>query len=286
MIKEIKEFLFNILLLTIGAILAAFAIELFLVNNNIIDGGVLGVSIILHQIFIDKLHLNWNLGFFVFFLNLPFIILALKKFGLRFVFSTFYSVTVLSIALMLWTPYPPLTKDLLLVSVFGGIVLGLGVGIVLRNTGSMDGTEILSILLAKKTGFSVGEIIMFFNVFIFAVAGFVFGKENAMYSVLTYFIAYRVIDIVQEGLNESKSVIIVSEKSEEIGQKIMKTMDTSITYLNAIGGYSGDEKKVIFFITSRLEIAKLKKIIKTIDPRAFVAIEDVHEVDGTRIKRK
>jgi len=165
-------------------------------------------------------------------------------------------------------------------------VLGIGVGLVLRNNAAMDGTEILSIRLAKKYGFSIGEIIMFFNVFIYAAAGFLYGWDKAMYSVLVYFITYKVIDIVLEGLNESKSVNIISDKSEEIGNAIIKKLDIGVTYISGTGGYSGAEKKIIYCVISRLEMAKLKDLIRSIDPSAFLAVENVHEVEGVRIKEK
>ena len=138
----------------------------------------------------------------------------------------------------------------------------------------------------EKMSFSVGEIIMFFNIFIFIAAGFVFAWENCLYSMLTYFIAYKVIDIVLEGVNESKSIRIISDKAEEIGQQIIETMNTSVTYMDVVGGYSKAPKKLVYCIISRLEIVKMKELIKTIDPTAFLTIENVHDVEGVRIKKK
>ena len=177
------------------------------------------------------------------------------------------------------------TSDLLLATVFGGIILGLGVGIVLKNEGSMDGTEIMSLVLSKKFGFSIGEIIMGFNVIIYAAAGFVFGAEKAMYAIITYFIASKIIDAVLEGLNNSKSVRIISDKSYEIGQALLERLDVGVTYLDGEGGFSGKEKKLIYCVVARLEMAKLKEIVKEIDPAAFVAVVDVHETYGGRIKK-
>ncbi|MDD3238450.1 MAG: YitT family protein [Candidatus Gastranaerophilales bacterium] len=271
----IRKFIF----LTLGAIIAAFALEGFLVPNRIIDGGVVGISIMCHTL------TSKPLGLFIFCLNLPFLFLAYKKFGKRFVLSTLYSVSVLSIFVTVFKT-TQVTNDFTLAAVFGGVILGLGVGLILRNEGSLDGTEIVSIRLAKKIGFSVGEIIMFFNVFIFLAAGFLYGWSQAMYSILTYFIAYKVIDIVIEGLNESKSIRVVSDFSNEIGQAIINDLDASVTYIDAEGGFSGAKKRIVFCIISRLELMKLKKIIKDIDPTAFIAIENVHEVEGVRIKKK
>ncbi len=276
-----KKLLINIVTMTLGAFIAAFAIECFLVPNRIIDGGIIGISIMAHY----KTLLP--LGMFTFVLNLPFIFLAWKKMGKLFVFSTFYAVSMLSIAIQMipvWMQGKHVS-DPFLACIFGGVILGTGVGLILRSNASTDGTEIIAITMARKIVFSVGEVIMFFNLFIFLAAGIVFDSwQSAMYSILTYFIAYRVIDIVIEGLNESKSIFVISDLSKEIGQAIMDQFDTSITYFAGRGGYSKQEKEIIYCVINRLEIAKLKQTVKSIDEKAFIAIENVHEVDGVRIK--
>lgn len=276
---NIKGLINRFIFLTLGSIIAAFSLEGFLVPNRIIDGGIVGISIMCNTL------TNQPLGLFIFFLNLPFIFVAMQKFGKMFVLSTFYAVSVLSIFVTVFAGNQ-VTNDLTLASVFGGVILGFGVGLVLRSEGSLDGIEIVSIRLAKKFGFSVGEIIMFFNVFIFITAGFLYGWRQAMYSILTYFIAFKLIDIVIEGLNESKSVMIVTDYSEKIGQSIIDNLDTGVTYIDAEGGYSGAKKRIIYCVISRLEIIKIKNLTKSIDPTAFIAIENVHEVEGVRIKKK
>ena len=212
--------------------------------------------------------------------------MALQKFGKMFVFLMFYGVIMLSVfsEIFLHSKYV-VTNDTLLAALFGGMILGAGVGLVLKSNASLDGTEILAIKLAKKQPFSVGEIIMFFNIFIFTVAGFVYGADKAMYSAITYFIAYRVIDIVLQGLNEAKSVFVMSPKYEEVGKEIMKVLDKSVTYLNAEGGYSGAKSKLIYCVITKIEIQKTKEIINSIDPQAFIAIQNVHEVDGKRYRK-
>jgi len=265
--------------LTLGAFIAGFALEGFLIPNKMIDGGIIGISIMLSTI------TKANLGLLILFINLPFIFLALKKLGKVFVIQTLYAISMLGLSVNVLHHHIA-TDDLLLATVFGGVVLGIGVGIVLRNNASMDGTEILAIRFAKKLGFSIGEIIMFFNVFIYTCAGFLYGWDRAMYSVLVYYIAYKVIDVVLEGFNESKSVTIISDKADDIGNEIIKMLDISVTYINAKGGYTGAAKKMIYCVISRLEIAKLKDLIRTIDPTAFLAIETVHEVDGVQIKKR
>jgi len=266
--------------LTLGAFIAGFALEGFLIPNKMIDGGIIGISIMLSSIFPKA-----NLGLLILFINTPFIFLALKKLGKVFVIQTLYAISMLGLSVNMFHRHIA-TDDLLLATVFGGVVLGIGVGIVLRNNASMDGTEILAIRFAKKLGFSIGEIIMFFNVFIYTCAGFLYGWDRAMYSVLVYFIAYKVIDVVLEGLNESKSVTIISDKAEDIGNEIIKKLDISVTYIDAKGGYTGVAKKMIYCVISRLELAKLKDLLRTIDPTAFLAIETVHEVDGVQIKKR
>lgn len=275
--KEMAMFLINkLLFLAFGAFIAAFALECFLVPNNIIDGGVVGVSMILSYI------TKYNLGLLILVLNIPFLCLAFTKMGKYFVFQTLYAVTMLAIGINIFQSYH-ITDDLLLATVFGGIILGTGVGIVLKNEGSLDGTEIMSLVLSKKFGLSVGEIIMAFNVIIYFCAGLVLGWNKAMYSVLTYFIAYRVIDIVLEGLNSSKSVRIISDKAYEIGQELIDKFEISVTYLKGVGGYSKQEKTLIYCVVSRLELTKVKEVVKEFDSKAFMSIVDVHETYGSRM---
>ena len=268
------------LIISLGAAIAACALEVFLVPNNIIDGGIIGISII-----VDHFMKEVQLGQVIFCLNIPFIFLALQKLGKRFVFNTFWGVSSLSVFVNLFHGHQ-ITEESILASIFGGVILGLGVGLILRNKGSLDGTEIVALRLAPKLGFSVGEIIMTFNVFIFFAAGFVFGFDKAMYSMLTYYIAYKVIDIVLEGLNESKSVRIITDYSQEMGDRLIKEMGASVTYIDAVGGYSGQSKRIVYCVISRLEIVKLKEIVKEVDKTAFIAVENIHEVEGVRIKKR
>ncbi|MBD5401674.1 YitT family protein [bacterium] len=269
----------NLLFLTFGAIVTAFALEAFLVPNNIIDGGIIGISMIISHVS------KWNLGILVLVLNMPFILLALKKMGKKFVFQTAYANVILALSINFFHHYK-VTGDVLLATVFGGIILGVGVGLILKNEGSLDGTEILSLLVSKKFGCSVGEFIMGLNLFIYLVAGKVFGWESAMYSIMTYFIASKVIDIVMEGMNSSKSVRIISDESCAIGQALIEKLDISVTYLQGIGGYTGQDKDLIYCVISRLELPKMLDIIKEIDPKAFVSVVDVHEVYGGRFRKR
>jgi uncharacterized membrane-anchored protein YitT (DUF2179 family) len=275
-----QKFLWRVFMMLVGASLVSVGLEIFLVPNNIIDGGIVGISIIAS-------HLSgWNLGLFLFVLNLPFLFLGYKQIGKTFALSTLFSVAVMSIGTNLLHPVQPLTIDPLLAAVFGGIILGTGVGLVIRSGGSLDGTEIVAIVFTKKLPMSVGEIVMFFNLFILASAGFVFGWNNAMYSLIAYYIAFKMIDLTIEGFEESKSVWIISERNQEIASSIIDRLGRGVTYLNGEGAYTGNEKKVIFCVITRLEEAKLKSIVDEIDPKAFLAVGNIHDVKGGRFKKK
>ncbi len=270
----------RVILITIGALFMATGLEIFLIPNQVIDGGVTGVSIMLSHITGAKL------GIFLFLLNLPFVYLGYKQFGKTFAISTIYGIIMLSIFATYFHPIPPFTEDILLATLFGGILLGVGVGLVIRNGGALDGTEILSIVISKKVPFSVGEIVMFINLFILGSAGFVYTWDRAMYSILAYVVAAKAIDIVITGMEESKSVWIISEEANEIGDAINNRLGRGVTYLHGEGAYTGDNKKVIFCIITRLEESKLTTIVEGIDPSAFLAIADISEVRGGRFKKK
>ena len=265
----------------LGGFIVAVALEMFLLPNKIIDGGVIGISMMISYI------TKWNLGLLIFCINIPFMLIALKSLGKKFILNTFIATALLSVATNVVMNLHPVTNDLLLATIFGGIFLGLGVGLILRNSASLDGTEMLSIVLSKRLKIvSVGELLMGMNLFIYTAAGFLLGWERAMYSILTYFVASKVIDTVIEGLDKAKSVRIVSEFWEEIGDSIMKELDTSVTYVKTKGGYSKQEKILTFCVVNKFDIPKLKEVVHDIDPRAFIVTEDVHEVEGVRIKKK
>ncbi|WCN38229.1 YitT family protein [Aneurinibacillus uraniidurans] len=268
------------LFIFLGAALVSIGLEIFLVPNNIIDGGIVGISIILSHL------TGLTLGLFLFLLNLPFLIIGYKQIGKTFAISTLLGVSVMSIGTSLLHPVSSVTEDPLLAAVFGGIILGIGVGLVIRYGGSLDGTEIVAILFNKKLPFSVGETVMFFNIFILGSAGFVFGWDRAMYSLIAYFIAFKMIDVTILGLDESRSVWIISDKDEEIGDALLRRLGRGVTYLSGEGAYTGERKKVVFCVISRLEEAKLKTIIEDIDPGAFLAVGAISNVKGGNFKKK
>lgn len=268
------------ILLFIGSIIAAIGLEIFLVPNNIIDGGIVGISIMVSHV------TGLPLSLFLVVLNIPFLYLGYAQIGKTFALSTLFSIVSLSYWVSVFHPIPGLTSDLFLAAIFGGIIVGIGVGLIIRYGGSLDGTEIVAILLDKRTSFSVGEIIMFFNLFILTSAGFVFSWDKAMYSLVAYFVAFKVIDTVIEGLDESKAVMIVSDKPDEIAETLMARLGRGVTVLHGEGGYTKERKDVLYCVITRLEMAKLKSIVDEVDENAFVTFNDVHEVMGGQFKKR
>ncbi|QYR20855.1 YitT family protein [Paenibacillus sp. sptzw28] len=274
------EIMLRILFITVGAALVSVALEIFLVPNKIIDGGIVGVSIMVSHF------TGLPLGVFLFLLNVPFLVIGYKQIGKTFALSTLYGVSVMSIGTTLLHPVDPLTYSTFLAPVIGGVILGIGVGLVIRFGGSLDGTEIIAILLSKKLPFSVGEVVMFFNLFILGSAGFVFSWDSAMYSLIAYYIAFKMIDVTLEGFDESKSVWIISDEAKEIGEAIMSRLGRGVTFLNGEGGFTGGTKRVIFCVITRLEEAKMKSIVQELDPSAFLAVGNIHDVKGGRFKKR
>ena len=274
------ELIKRFVLITIGAMAMAVGLELFLVPNTILDGGVAGVSIIVSKL------TGLPLGIFLFIINLPFLFLGYRQLGKVFVISTLYGIAVMSATAGYLHHVEAVTDDHLLAVLFGGLILGFGVGLVIRSGGALDGSEIVAILLSQKLHMSVGQIVMFINVFIFAVAGFVFNWDAAMYSVFAYFIAFKTIDIVVEGLDESKSVIIVSKKYSEIAEAIAEQLGHSLTFLAGKGSFSQQDLQVIYCVITRLELARLKTLVQEIDPKAFISIANVADVYGEGFRKK
>ncbi|MBB6673408.1 YitT family protein [Cohnella nanjingensis] len=274
--SAVLKFLF----ITAGAIMAAVALELFIVPNAMIDGGITGISIILSHL------TGWPLGLFLFVINLPFLWLGFRQVGRTFAVSSLYGIGLMSAATALLHPVPAFTSEKLLALAFGGLILGTGIGLVLRFGGSLDGTEIVAIIISAKIRMSVGQIIMILNLFIFIAAGFLFGWDSAMYSIFTYYIAFKMIDVVVEGLNESKSVTIISTEFEEISDAIIQRLGRTTTFIYAKGGYLKEDLLMIYCVVTRLELAKLRAVVHDIDVRAFIAIESVSEVQGGDFRKK
>lgn len=277
--KENKiHMVYRFIMIILGAGLAATSIQLFLIPNNFIDGGIIGISLIIA-------HLSpLSFGMLVVLLNIPFIYSGYKYIGKNFVISTVIGIVALAVIETVLDHAAPLTHQPILAAVFGGLLLGAGVGIVIRHGGSLDGTEILGIIFTKKLPFSIGEFVMFLNIFIFTWAGFVFGWEEAMYSVMTYFVAYKTIDAVIQGLDETKAVIIVSDQYDELSDALIQRLGRTVTKLKGKGGFKDEDKDVIYVVVTRLEVTKLKLITHDIDPNAFITIMSTQEAQGSKFK--
>lgn len=275
-LKNVKEFFF----LFLGTILAAVALEFILIPNRIIDGGVVGISIIAGHL------MNMPVSLFTFVLNIPFLFFGYKQIGRTFVVKSLFAITSLSVWLTFLGGKFLFTEDVFLASVFGGMLLGIGVGTVIRFGGSLDGTEMVAIVVDKKTTFSVGQIVMFFNLFILSSAGLVFSPDRAMYSLVTYFIAYKFMDMIVDGFEKEKAILIITDKGDEVGEAITARLGRGVTFMDGKGGYSKGEKQILYSVITRLEIAKLKDIIKSLDENAFVAVSDVSDVVGGKNRKK
>lgn len=260
--------------LAIGAFLAAVSIRIFLVPNQLIDGGVIGVSMILARLYGDSF-----LSYALVLLNVPFLILAYTHIRRSFVLHMLVAVVLFAGFLALLRMAPSFTSDPLEVIVFGGALLGVGCGLIIRHGGCTDGTEILAILINRKKGFTVGQVVLFINVFIFCAYGWIFHDWHiALRSLMMYIVAFKMIDLVIVGLDELKSVLIISSKPKELGNAIMNELGLGLTIMHGKGGFSGDTREILFVIVERLDLSELKDIVLQADPTAFMAIEDLHEV--------
>ena len=267
----------NFIMLTIGAVISAFALELFLIPNTILDGGITGISIIIYKI------TNIPLSILVVFLNIPFFYVGYRNLGKKFLLRAVYSMLTFSLFLSFFEIFKPFTEEILLATVFGGALLGLGVGLVIKCGGCNDGTESVAIVISKKTNLSVGQIVLCFNLIIYGVAGFIFGFDRAMYSLLTYVITFKVIDFVSEGLEQAKAAMIITDKGSSISKEIYKKLGRTTTTLKAKGLISG-EKEVMYCVLTRIEIFELRHIVEEMDESAFVTITDVSDIIGNHIK--
>ena len=274
-LKHVWEFL----MLALGAVIAAFAIEEFLVPCKILDGGVVGISIIANYL------TNIPLSLLTFVLNIPFLIVGFRVIGREFFVKAGFAMVTFSIFLEVFAPMGDVTRDSLLAVCFGGIILGIGVGIVISFGGCLDGTETVAILLNRKTDFPVGRTVLFFNIVIYSIAGFLFGFDRAMYSLLTYYITSKVLDFIDNGMNQAKAAMIITNDGEEIADMIYKQMGRTVTIMEGAGLISG-KKDVLYCVLNRLEVYELKKLINEADTSAFIAINEVSEIIGNHIKKK
>ena len=275
----LRKFVSTFVALSGGAAAAAFAIEEFLVPATILDGGVVGVSIIISTL------TPVSLSILTFILNFPFLIVGLKTLGKRFFSYAIYSMAMFSVMLRVFEKFINVTSDPILAAVFGGVLLGFGVGLVLRGGGCLDGTEIVALLVSRKTRLSVGQIVFGINIVIYGVAGILFGWDRAMYSLLTYFISFKIIDMVEEGMEQAKSVMIITDDGKAMADAIYQKLGRTCTMMSGTGRISG-EKSVLYCVVTRVELSAMRRIIREADGSAFVTISDVSEIVGDHIQRK
>jgi len=257
---------------------AALGIKGFLVPNGFIDGGITGISMLTSHIF------SINLSVLIFIINLPFILLAFKHIGRNFAIYSALSIVGLSIFLHFYE-FPCFTHDKILAAFFGGIFIGAGIGLSIRAGAVLDGTEILALILSRKSSVTVGEVILFINVVIFSCGYYFLGVEATMYSILTYFAASKTIDYLLHGIEEYNGMLIISEKSDEIKKQIVEKTDRGVTIFKGKGGYYQEEKEIVFCLVTRLELGRFKELVINIDPKAFIVVQSINEASGGMIKK-
>ncbi len=269
--------LINFFMLTLGSIIGAFALETILIPNTILDGGVTGISIIISKL------TSIPLSILVLILNIPFVYVGYKNMGKGFLMRAVYSMVLFSLSLSYFAYFDTLIDTILLATVYGGALLGFGVGLVIHAGGCVDGTESVALVISKRTSLSVGQVVLIFNLIIYFVAGFIFGIDRALYSLLTYFITYKVIDLVSEGFEQAKAALIVTEKGTDMAEEIYKRLGRTVTKLKGKGLISG-EKEVLYCVLTRIEVFELKRICENLDQSSFISILEVSEIIGDHIK--
>lgn len=262
--------------IAIGAFLAAFALEVFFIPNRLIDGGIVGVAMIFGNIFGKHL-----IPLFLLIFNLPFIWLAYKSLGKMFVVHVFIANLLFAGSMVFINNVLDIhfQGDPLEVVVIGGAILGIGIGLIIKYGGCLDGTEILGIIINRRTGITVSQVVLACNIVIFCTAGIVFRDWHPpLLSLIAYIVVVKIMDSVIVGLDETKSVLIISSKSKAIADSIIHELGLGLTIMYGRGGYSGDEREILYVIAERLQLAELKELIHREDPAAFIAIENLHEV--------
>lgn len=278
--RLIKEFL----LLLLAVFSAGFGLKGFLLPNNFIDGGAVGISLLLAEV--TKIPLSILLVV----VNLPFIIIGIRTISIEFAVKTGLAIGALSLLVAVF-PYPQITSDKLLIAVFGGFFLGSGIGLAVRGGGVIDGTEVLAISLSRKIGITIGDFILIINVIIFSIAAYLFSMDIALYSILTYLAASRTVDFILEGIEEYTGVTIVSEKADDVRAMIVEKLGRGVTVYRGEGGFgkrglSRNDIKIIFTVITRLEINQLQTELEKIDEHAFMVMHSIKDTKGGMIKKK
>lgn len=274
--KSISAIIIMYSAMVLGAFLAAFSISVFFFPNNLIDGGTLGVAMILANLFGQS-----YFPIFIMITLLPFIYLAYRSIGKTFVIHTLAALMLFStFSYLLHEYFPsPFSGEIIEIVVIGGCIYGIGIGLIIRYGGCLDGTEILGIMINRSTGFTVGQVVLVCNVFIFGASGLVFQDWHPpLLSLITFMVVAKVMDLVVVGFDETKSVLIISQHSRNISEAIIHELGLGLTVMYGRGGFSGEEQEILYVIAERLQLSDLKDIIYREDPSAFIAIENLHEV--------
>jgi uncharacterized membrane-anchored protein YitT (DUF2179 family) len=277
-----KDFLRKIgsgLFLVVGILSAGLGLKGFLLPSHFIDGGVTGVSMLISALS------SFSLPVLILIINAPFIIIGYRQIGKMFALKSALAITGLAICLA-FLPYPEATKDKLLAAVFGGFFLGAGIGLSIRAGGVLDGTEVMALILSKKIGTTVGDIILLLNIVIFSVAAIFLGLEPALYSVLTYFSVSKTMDFLIHGIEEYNGITIISARSEEIKESILNDLGRGVTVYKGMGGLTNAEQDILFCVVTRLEIPRLKNVVKAIDDAAFIAVHRISDATGGVMKKQ
>jgi len=281
---NIERMIKDTLFISSGVLAAGFGLKGFLLPNKFLDGGVMGISLLVYYL------TEINLAYLVFIINLPFVVIAYTQVSKKFAAKTLLAIFLLAVVLR-FLEFPIITSDKLLISVFGGFFLGAGIGLSIRGGSVIDGTEVLAIYSSRKTTLTVGDFILSFNIIIFSVAAYVVNIETALYAILTYLVASKTVDFVVHGIEEYTSVMIVSERSDEIKRAITGKMGRGVTILKGSGGggknvQTPQDYDVIYTVITRLELQKMKTEIAKIDENAFVVENSVNDIKGGMIKKR
>ena len=267
--------------ITLGAVLTAIALNMFLIPNKVAAGGVSGMATVIHYL------VGAPVGVTMLALNIPLFFASVKVLGAKFGLRTLLGAAILSLAIDLTAPYTPvLTHDLLLSSLYGGVLSGIGMGLVFRFGGTTAGTDLLAAIINKLTRISVGQALLAVDFFVIASAGIAFASaELSLYALISLWLTSYIIDLVQEGPSTAKAFFIVSQRPEAVAERIMNDMDRGVTFLQGKGGFTGQSRDVLFCVVSTSEVIRLKNIVDDVDPRAFVIVADAHEVLGEGFSR-
>ena len=281
----VPSWLSEILYTASGILFCGFALKGFLIPNQFFDGGVTGISLLVHEIY------HVNIAYVIILANIPFIIMGAYQINRRFAFRTLLAVVGLGLCL-LFIPYPQITSDKLLVSIFGGVFMGIGVGLAIRGGCALDGVEVLALYTGKKVSFTISEIILGINILIFLIAATMLGLPTALYSILTYYSASRMTNFVVEGLEEYTGVTIISGQSEAIKEKLVMQLGRGITVYKGERGFLKESfdisqpVDIVFTVVTRLEIRRLRNLVNRVDPNAFVFTSLIKEAAGGVLKRR